>query len=201
MTTVTFHTEGSAITGFDAKGHSGFAQEGEDIVCAAITSAVRLVECTVNDVMGLCAAVKVREKDAFLSALSSAIEEAEAAPQSDEIVVDAQIPAEYMTEGLWRLSELIEPCGQENGSLMLYIKGARIVDILPTRGDRRMMRLTVSFGRFSWPAVWWSPHDNDLFTKGSAVDIVFTPDTNYWKGQSKMQMVIEEMEAVDSIGS
>ena len=58
MTTVTFHTEGSAITGFDAKGHSGFAQEGEDIVCAAITSAVRLVECTVNDVMGLCAAVK-----------------------------------------------------------------------------------------------------------------------------------------------
>ena len=67
MTTVTFHTEGSAIIGFDAKGHSGFAQEGEDIVCAAVTSAVRLVECTVNDVMGLCAAVKVREKDAFIS--------------------------------------------------------------------------------------------------------------------------------------
>ena len=67
MTTVTFHTEGSAITGFDAKGHSGFAQEGEDIVCAAVTSAVRLVECTVNDVMGLCAAVKIREQDAFIS--------------------------------------------------------------------------------------------------------------------------------------
>ena len=67
MTTVTFHTEGSAITGFDAKGHSGFAQEGEDIVCAAVTSAVRLVECTVNDVMGLCAAVKIWEQDAFIS--------------------------------------------------------------------------------------------------------------------------------------
>ena len=67
MTTVTFHTEGSVITGFDAKGHSGFAPEGEDIVCAAVTSAVRLVECTVNDVMGLCAAVKVREKDASIS--------------------------------------------------------------------------------------------------------------------------------------
>ena len=67
MTTVTFHTEGSAIIGFDAKGHSGFAQEGEDIVCAAVTSAVRLVECTVNDVMGLCAAVKIREQDAFIS--------------------------------------------------------------------------------------------------------------------------------------
>ena len=37
------------------------------IVCAAITSAVRLVEATVNDVMGLCAAVKVREADASIS--------------------------------------------------------------------------------------------------------------------------------------
>ena len=63
MTTVIFHTEGGRITGFDAAGHSGFAPEGEDVVCAAITSALRLVECTVNDVMGLAASVKVSEKD------------------------------------------------------------------------------------------------------------------------------------------
>ena len=67
MTTVTFQTEGSRIVGFEVKGHSGYAPEGEDIVCAAITSAVRLVEATVNDVMGLCAAVKVREADASIS--------------------------------------------------------------------------------------------------------------------------------------
>ena len=67
MTTVTFLTEEARIVGFDAQGHSGFAAEGEDIVCAAVTSAVRLVEATVNDVMGLCAAVKVREQDAAIS--------------------------------------------------------------------------------------------------------------------------------------
>ena len=67
MTTVTFLTEESRIIGFDAKGHSGYAAEGEDIVCAAVTSAVRLVEATVNDVMGLCAAVKVNERDASIS--------------------------------------------------------------------------------------------------------------------------------------
>ena len=67
MTTVTFHTEGSRIIGFDAAGHSGFAPEGEDIVCAAVTSAVRLVECTVNDVLGLCAGVKVHEASAQIS--------------------------------------------------------------------------------------------------------------------------------------
>jgi hypothetical protein len=67
MTTVTFRTEGSRITGFDAAGHSGYAQEGEDIVCAAVTSAVRLVECVVNDVMGLSASVKINQRDAVIS--------------------------------------------------------------------------------------------------------------------------------------
>ena len=67
MTTVTFLTEGSRITGFDATGHSGYADEGEDIVCAASTSTVRLVECILNDVMGLCASVKVHEKTATIS--------------------------------------------------------------------------------------------------------------------------------------
>ena len=64
MTTVTFLTEESRIVGFEVSGHSGYADAGEDIVCAAVTSAIRLVESTVNDVMGLCASVKVREKDA-----------------------------------------------------------------------------------------------------------------------------------------
>ena len=67
MTTVTFHTEGSRLTGFEMKGHSGYAPQGEDIVCAALTSAVRLAECAVNDVLGLEASVKVREKDASIS--------------------------------------------------------------------------------------------------------------------------------------
>ena len=58
MTTATFHTEGRRITGFTVQGHSGYASEGEDIVCAAVTSAVRLAECAVND---------VRQKDASIT--------------------------------------------------------------------------------------------------------------------------------------
>lgn len=67
MTTVTFHSEGSRITGFTVEGHSELAPEGEDILCAAITSAVRLAECAINDVLGLEASVKVRQKDASIS--------------------------------------------------------------------------------------------------------------------------------------
>jgi uncharacterized protein YsxB (DUF464 family) len=67
MTTVTFDSEGSRIMGFTVEGHSGLAPEGQDILCAAITSAVRLTECAVNDVLGLEASVKVREKDASIT--------------------------------------------------------------------------------------------------------------------------------------
>ena len=58
----------SRIVGFDVRATAAGAQEVDgDIVCAAVTSAIRLVECTVNDVMGLCASVKIREKDAKIS--------------------------------------------------------------------------------------------------------------------------------------
>ena len=67
MTSVTFLTEEARIIGFDAIGHSGFAAAGEDIVCAAITSAVRLVDATVNEVMGLCASVKVDEENGAIA--------------------------------------------------------------------------------------------------------------------------------------
>ena len=36
MTTVTFLTEESRIVGFEVSGHSGYADAGEDIVCAAV---------------------------------------------------------------------------------------------------------------------------------------------------------------------
>jgi len=67
MTTIRFLTEGSRITGFEVSGHSGYAEAGSDIVCAAVTGAVRLVEATINDVFGLAATVKVREKSGSIS--------------------------------------------------------------------------------------------------------------------------------------
>ena len=67
MTTVTFHTEGSRIIGFDSQGHSGYAEAGSDIVCAAVTSAIRLVDATINEVLGLAASVRIDESDAKIS--------------------------------------------------------------------------------------------------------------------------------------
>ena len=67
MTTITFTAEGERITGFTCEGHSGYADAGQDIVCASISSALNLVECAVNTVLGLAASVKVDEAAARVS--------------------------------------------------------------------------------------------------------------------------------------
>jgi len=67
MITATFHCEGKDIVSFQVEGHSGLADRGEDILCAAVTSAVRLTECAINDVLGLEAGVKVKPEKALVS--------------------------------------------------------------------------------------------------------------------------------------
>ena len=61
MTRCEFFTENDRITGFSISGHSGYAENGQDIVCAAISAVVTMAEATINDVCG--AKAKVRQKD------------------------------------------------------------------------------------------------------------------------------------------
>ena len=54
-------------TGFSISGHSGYAEAGQDIVCAAITAIVTMAEATINDVCGAKAKVRVKEEDARIT--------------------------------------------------------------------------------------------------------------------------------------
>ena len=67
MTKCEFFTEGDRITGFSVSGHSGYAESGQDIVCAAISAVVTMAEATINDVCGAKAKVRVKEEDARIT--------------------------------------------------------------------------------------------------------------------------------------
>ena len=64
MTKCEFFMDGDRITGFSVSGHSGYAEAGQDIVCAAISAVVSMAEATINDVCGANAKVRVKEEDA-----------------------------------------------------------------------------------------------------------------------------------------
>ena len=67
MTRCEFFTEGDRITGFSISGHSGYAENGSDIVCAAISAVVTMAEATINEVCGAKAKVRVKDEDARIT--------------------------------------------------------------------------------------------------------------------------------------
>ncbi len=59
--------DGDRIIGFCCSGHSGYGEAGQDIVCAAVSAAINLTECTVNDICGARAKVRVEEAQARIT--------------------------------------------------------------------------------------------------------------------------------------
>ncbi|MBQ7541741.1 MAG: ribosomal-processing cysteine protease Prp [Clostridia bacterium] len=52
MITVRFSYSDGLYTGFSVRGHAGLAEAGEDVLCAAVSSAAYLVANTLTDVAG-----------------------------------------------------------------------------------------------------------------------------------------------------
>ena len=93
MTTVVFRMEGDRITGFDSKGHSGYAEAGADIVCAAVSA---LTQTALNGLANvLKAPVRFEQDD------SRAFIEAELTPEATgDQIQQAQLLLVTLLEGL-----------------------------------------------------------------------------------------------------
>ena len=82
MTKCEFFTQDDRITGFSVSGHSGYAESGADIVCAAVSAVVTMAEATINDVCGAKAKVRVKDEQARITLTLPASCEEEDAIQS-----------------------------------------------------------------------------------------------------------------------
>lgn len=56
-----------ALVGFRASGHSGYAEQGEDIVCAAISALTTVIVLGLEERLGLTPDVAVDEESGYLS--------------------------------------------------------------------------------------------------------------------------------------
>ena len=93
MTTVTFHSADSRIDGFVVEGHSGYAESGSDIVCAAISA---LTQTTLNGLKNVLKAPVMFDQDddgAFIEAILT--------PEaSEDQIWQAQLLLVTLLEGL-----------------------------------------------------------------------------------------------------
>ena len=77
MITVKFFTERKRIHGFEVKGHSGLAERGNDILCAAVSSACYMTVNTLTEVLKVDVNVQVDENGYMKAVVSELTEEAE----------------------------------------------------------------------------------------------------------------------------
>ncbi len=61
MISVTFYKNGIDYLGFELKGHSDYAEEGKDIVCASVSSAAYLTANNITDFFNINADVTVND--------------------------------------------------------------------------------------------------------------------------------------------
>ena len=69
MTRVVFYTLGGVLCGFEADGHAGYADAGEDIVCAGISAVLLTALGGLTDIAGIACRVHRRDKRGYLRVL------------------------------------------------------------------------------------------------------------------------------------
>lgn len=57
MIKAAFYARGGQLRGFSVSGHAGYADPGEDIVCASVSSAVQLTANGITEILGQRAGV------------------------------------------------------------------------------------------------------------------------------------------------
>ena len=62
-----FFDQEGRISGFSVSGHSGYAESGADVVCAAASAAVTFADATIRDVLGEAAKTQVDEGNAAVT--------------------------------------------------------------------------------------------------------------------------------------
>ena len=61
MIKVTFFKKGDEYKGFEVSGHSGYAHQGEDIVCSAVSSVAYMTANTVTEIIGVDASIELND--------------------------------------------------------------------------------------------------------------------------------------------
>jgi single-stranded-DNA-specific exonuclease len=122
--------------------------------------------------------------------------------EEDELVIDVTLPDTYMTPGIIKVVEFFEPYGEKNPPLVLMMEGAQVEDIQFINnkgGSVQHVKLTLSFGQYKWPALFWRAGDRvgTDFDKGDRVNVAFRLGRNYFRNQESLQLTIMDLKRAE----
>jgi len=84
----------------------------------------------------------------------------------------------------------LSPFGMGNPTPVFLSKSVEVESVKPI--GREHLRLGLAKDRFKLPAVAWKAQGHPLLTKGSVVNLVYTPEINEYKGLASVQLNVKE---------
>lgn len=117
--------------------------------------------------------------------------------EGDEIIVDAELPTEYINTDLLPLVEKFEPFGEENRDLVFVSKSLKIQDAkIMGKTEPYHLKITFDCGKYKFPAIFWKEGErlNRDFKIGDKVDVLYTIGKNVFNGSITPQMIIIDIE-------
>jgi single-stranded-DNA-specific exonuclease len=137
--------------------------------------------------------------DAFLERLKSiaySIEFDEAA-DGQGIWIDAELPHDYLTPDILKLTDRFKPYGKDNEPLTFLAKGLLVEEInFIGKNESRHIKMLLATGKYKWPALYWDAAVrvvNREFGTGDLVDVVFSVARDWYKGIATVNMIVNDL--------
>jgi single-stranded-DNA-specific exonuclease len=114
--------------------------------------------------------------------------------REEGILIDAELPLEYLNPGILNLVDRFAPYGKDNEPLVFLARKLLVEDLsLIGKNESKHLRMTLATGKHKWPALYWDAAGrviNKEFNKGDYVDIVFTITRDWYRGIATPKMMI-----------
>ena len=130
-----------------------------------------------------------------LASLSAAVE-FDTAPRDDVLMIDGELPPDYLSPDIFKLIDLFEPYGKDNPPLVFLARGLIVRDIAFIGAEANHVRCVLDAGRHKWPCIYWQAAQKAGadFSEGDQVGAVFNITRDYYGGKEKPQLVLLDMQ-------
>lgn len=132
--------------------------------------------------------------DTFKSRFFESLEGVRLHEDEDEnLLIDAELPAEYMSPALEGVVETFHPFGEENPAICFAAKNLRLLRMdLIGRNEKKHLKLLLDSGKHKWPAVYWNAGHlaGNSLELDMHLDCVFHLGKNFYRNTENLQLTI-----------
>ena len=113
---------------------------------------------------------------------------------SSHLKIDAEIPAELITEKTVEEISLLEPCGAGNPVPLFVLRNAEITEMFILSGGKHTKLVMSKNGCVINGVMFGSNLSDEGFAVGDAVDVVCSMDINEFRGERSVQLIIRDID-------